>query len=731
MQRPIAKLTFSNKFFGRDYECDRLHEAFARIGQDPLAILVGGYSGTGKTRLVQHVVHELRDKQAGKGESKPFFYCSGKADELLSTDPFSSIVKALAHLLKILLPEERTVFRERILRAVGTEGKVLTDLLPELEDLIGPQPEPVASTAVSSMNRFTYLFQALIRAICSPEKPLVMYLDDLQWTDASSLGLIRSLLMDKDLHHFLFIGSYRDNEIDVSHALSALLRRLGDQHIYLSLGNLSMNETKEWVQDTLRLDEVDELVSALYERTHGNVFYMKASLQQLEQKKILRYSLATCAWEWDAALLKKEVEMSDNVVSLVLGNLQGTDEKLQTAMMIAAHLRSSFSLCTLYSLMKGWMDYPGDMQSLIETLEQGVISGFLESDPLISDVYHFVHDRVRQASLLLAKEEGRHLGVSLSVSRFLLSRRDQEEWMLFAAVDHLNSIPLGVLKGNGLSTLDLVRLNLRAGHKAAQLSAFAPAVNYYNRGVALIEELPARDRWMEHYCLCLDLYSSAAEVEFCMGSLEIANSHTNEVLANAVVPSDAVRAYTSLAESLGRQDRHLDSVDIYMKILGVLDEKPRGLNLIQILRKLNRVKDMFRKLSPDEISDLPWIQDAKRVEAIETLNRAIVRAMWAGKKLLTVWVTLRICEIAVSEGVCAASVSGISSLGAMLSSFDPPILDVELGRKLGEGARKLTAKLGARSMETRILFTSNGCVLHRPISSVDCLLTLFEAILIA
>ena len=702
----LGKLSFSSKFFGRSYETEQLRDVFLRLGNDPLAVLVGGYSGTGKTRLVQHVVDELR---AQSDEVTPFFFCSGKADELLSTDPFSSIVTALAQLVKELEPDERTVLRERILGVVGSEGKVLTNLLPELEELIGEQPETQASTTSSSMNRFTYLFQALIKAICSPEKPLVMYLDDLQWTDASSLALIRSLLTDKDLHHFLFIGSYRDNEVDETHPLTLMLRglrRQGKAYVTLSLGNLTLEETTSWVQDTLRLDEVDDLVEALYAKTHGNVFYLKASMQQLEQKQILRFSFATCTWEWDKSRLKKEVEVSDNVVSLVLENLQRTDEALQAVMVVAAHLRSTFSLTLLYDLMRDRMDYTGDMESLIAVLEKGVTSGFLENT-LGSDMYQFVHDRIRQASLLLAKEEGRHIELSLVVGQYLLTKSDPEEWMSFAAMDHLNSVPLGILNDQGFTTVELAKLNLRAGKKAAGLSAYAPAASYYRRGVELVEEVPRYDRWLSEYDLCLDLYSSAAEIEFCIGSFDVGDSYTTEVFANAISPLDKVRAYTSIAESLGKQDRHMDALDIYEKILNVLGEKLKGVNLIQVLRRFRTVKAMFAAMTPDEIAELPVLADPIRVEVVETLTRTSIRAVWGGKKLLALWVTLRTCEIAVNEGVCAASVAGISTFAAMLASYEPPILDVKLGRKIGYGARKLTTKLGARSMETRILFNAS------------------------
>ena len=273
-------------------------------------------------------------------------YCWGKADELLSADPFSAIVKALAQLLGGLEDSDKLRLKRRILDAVGSEGKVLTNLLPELEDLIGEQPTPQTTASTLSLNRFTYLFQALLKANCSEKKPLIMYLDDLQWTDESSLELIRNLLSDIELRNLLLVGSYRDNEVDESHPLSttlATLQRDGIPYTSISLDDLSRDEVCTFLEDTLRTDEVSELVDHLYSKTHGNIFYIRACLLQLEQKQILKYSLASCSWEWISSRLE-EIKVSDNVVDVVLDNMHGTRADIQSALIVAAHLRSSFSL---------------------------------------------------------------------------------------------------------------------------------------------------------------------------------------------------------------------------------------------------------------------------------------------------------------------------------------------------------------------------------------------------
>ena len=699
----LDKLSFSDRFYGRVEEVERIQQAYRELGASTSAVFVGGYSGTGKTRLVQHAIRELHDNK--EEDLKPFLYCSGKADELLSADPFSSIVNALTQLLGSLETQERVSLRDRVVEAVGSEGQVLTALLPELEELIGEQPDaPTSLTASNSQNRFTYLFQKLLKAICTPEKPLIMHLDDLQWTDASSLDLIYSLLIDEGLHHFLFVGSYRDNEVDDTHPLRTILDELRNERIpctSILLTNLSEEEVRALVEDTLRTDEADELVQVLYSKTHGNIFYVKACLLQLERKQILQFSLATCSWVWDNQRLLAEIEVSENVVTLVLANLKRTGNDLQTVIMVAAHLRSSFSLSLLFALMRDRLAYPEDRSTLESVLRQGVVDGFLRHSSGSDDMFHFIHDRVRQAALLLAKENGRQVELMLEVGHFLLSYRNADAWMFFAGIDHLNTVPLGDVVERGISIVDMVELNTRAGKKAARLSSYAPSARYYRKAVELIEELGPH-RWREHYDLCLGLYCSAAEIELSIGSFELGTSYAKAVFANAKSPLDSIRSQLSLAESLGRQQRNHEAIDVYKEVLVILDEKPRNLNLFQVVRTVKRTKRMYNDLTVDQIADLPRLLDPRRVEALTVLTKMSIRAVWAGNKPLVAWAVCRCCEITVVEGVCPASTLALSLLSALLAGFD-----LDFAIKLGRAYKLLAMKLGAKSMESQILFNAS------------------------
>ena len=137
---------------------------------------------------------------------------------------------------------ELSRLKRAILDAVGENGQILIDFIPGLRRIIGPQPEPAPVGVVGSENRFNYLFQKFINAVVTPDRPLIIFLDDLQWVDLASLNLLKTLVVDPDSNNFLVIGAYRDNEVDSSHPLSLGLgpiKKTGAIVNQLTLDNLS------------------------------------------------------------------------------------------------------------------------------------------------------------------------------------------------------------------------------------------------------------------------------------------------------------------------------------------------------------------------------------------------------------------------------------------------------------------------------------------------------------
>jgi predicted ATPase len=232
--------------YGRERETAQLLTSFKKVDQAQMT-LIAGYSGIGKTALVQEIYKPLTEKRG--------YFISVKFEQLQRHIPYSAIVTAFTDLMRQLLTESKTQltdWKEKILAALTPNGQIIIDVIPEVELIIGNQPPVPSLEPKEAQNRFNLAFQNFLRVFCQPQHPLVIFLDDLQWVDYASLKLLKLML---EHHQYLFlIGAYRDNEVDGAHPLMLTLEELqkaGASMNTLTLAPLSLPSVNQLIADTL------------------------------------------------------------------------------------------------------------------------------------------------------------------------------------------------------------------------------------------------------------------------------------------------------------------------------------------------------------------------------------------------------------------------------------------------------------------------------------------------
>ena len=217
-------LIIPQKLYGRERELASLLAAFDRVAngvQSRVFMLVCGYSGVGKSALVGELYKPITARRG--------YFITGKFDQLQRNLPYSAIASAFRNLMRQILAEDESnlkQWQEHLQTALGRNGRVIIELIPELESILGTQPEIPKLDAIASQNRFRLVFANFIRALASSERPLVLFLDDLQWADTSSLTLIQTVLTEMDVWGLFLIAAYRDNEVNASHPLAIALAEL-------------------------------------------------------------------------------------------------------------------------------------------------------------------------------------------------------------------------------------------------------------------------------------------------------------------------------------------------------------------------------------------------------------------------------------------------------------------------------------------------------------------------
>ncbi len=333
--------------YGRGKETARLFEAFERASAGACELmLVAGYAGVGKTALVHELTGAIRDSGG--------YFIEGKFGQLQRNAPYSGWLRAFEGFVSSLLmgsDADLARYKQRILSAVQNSGRVLTDVIRNLNLIIGPQPPIAELGGAEAENRFNYIFLEFIKAVADQEHPLVVFLDDLQWADAASLRLLNYVLTASGVSGLLIAGAYRDNEVDATHPLSKALGELEHTRAAverLSLAPLSQDDIGAWLAGCLTADRsyTETLAGPLYAMTAGNPFYILQILRAFESEGVLTYDRGLRRWQWDAKAIGTMSVPSD-VVDLILQRLRRFPQSTQNILQVAACLGASFDAATL------------------------------------------------------------------------------------------------------------------------------------------------------------------------------------------------------------------------------------------------------------------------------------------------------------------------------------------------------------------------------------------------
>ena len=269
------RLLIPEKLYGRARELEALGASFDRIAKSgaPELVLVSGYSGIGKSSVVNEL-HKVLVPARG-------LFASGKFDQYKRDIPYSTLVQAFQTLVRHLLGKNDTelaTWREALRGALGPNGRLMVDIIPELKPLIGEQPPVPELEPQQAQSRFQLVFRRFISVFAQLEHPLALFLDDLQWLDMATLDLLEDLLTQSDLQYLMLIGAYRDNEVDATHPLVRkleLIKNAGGKIETITIGPLTSEQLGELIVDALGCQSecAAPLAQLVHEKTGGNSFF--------------------------------------------------------------------------------------------------------------------------------------------------------------------------------------------------------------------------------------------------------------------------------------------------------------------------------------------------------------------------------------------------------------------------------------------------------------------------
>lgn len=712
------------KLYGRTHEIEILLKSYdkARVGKIEL-ILVEGFAGIGKTALV----HELYKPITQLGG----FFVSGKYDQFKHHIPYAALIQALNEwIIKVLTEDEAIInnFKKRILSAVKDNGQVILDVMPTLENIIGPQPQVQPLEQTETQNRFHYVFQAFISAISSIEYPLVIFLDDLQWADLPSLSMLETLLTSLNCRHILIIAAYRTNEIDETHPLKSLLEKLNKRNVIfasITLGPLSLENVEELIAEVVhrKIQDVSDLAQVCYQKTNGNPFFLLQLLRSLHKEHLIRFDSSKNHWTWVIEKIK-EKGVTDNVIDLMITRIQQLPPELQYSLQYAACIGNRFNLKLLSHVSQ--LPVETLFLNMQHLLEDGfIISGGQEND---IQIYQFSHDRIQQAAHLLLDEKTRN-EIHLELARYILknTKKEQINDTIFDIIDHYNFN----IDSNTLDVMDrdekftVAKLNLQASKLAKTASAYDPALKYVEYALFTVDD----SQWKSNYDFMIDLHTEAAETAYLSGKHKLMEFYADILEKRAKNIYDQVKVIQTKVFSYSSQEKHSEALDAIINALRKLDTKlPRHPNQIQILLDVMRVKFALYKLSLkgkkiSDLANLPEMQDHTKRIVINLLKTSYAPAYLGEPDLFAILVCQAIL-ISLKYGNAKDSAYPYICFGMVCCDV---LKDINMGYELGQMANSLNIKMHDEETATKLNLVLAGFIRPWKEPIKDCLQGLYAA----
>lgn len=733
---PLAQNDISDRFhvspklFGREKENAILLSAFerARNGAGEF-ILVSGYAGMGKTSLVNELQIPVTQQNG--------FFASGRYGPSQGEKPYSALIDALRSLIQQLLSESEenlAVWRKKIQEAVGANGQIILDMIPEAAHVLGAQPPLPSLSTGEEQNRFNVTLQNFIEVFMSAEHTLVIFLDDMQWMDVASGSFLQRFASSPERHYLMLIGAARVNEITPEHPLNVSLHQFkegGGEVEQIELLPLLFDDVQNLLVQSLSCSPQESAAFAevTLAKTGGNPYFINEFLRAIYSEGLLRFDMVRGGWVWELPQIQAR-RVADNVADLMAGKLDELPEASRQMLKLAACIGYEFDLTTLAALSR--QTKPETASVLWHSLASGFIfpltQNYILAEQADTDMdvrYSFSHTGIQQAMYALNTEVEKH-ALHWQIGERLLNETSEEEreQRIFDLVNHLN-LGSGHIQTDE-QRLRLAELNLRAAQKSFFSAAHDASYKYGQAGLSHLGALQAQgvDIWHDQYQLAFNLYLRTAIASYLIKRHDEMESLCESILAHAASVYDRAIVYeVKLSACLSKGDR-AESLKMGLKALSLFNLKyPAKPGLHHILLKLIQTRINLVGKSVDDLYNLPLTTDIN-VLTITRVIRTLFTVIYTNAPEIAPLVLMDMVNLTIKHGNTNMAPYGYIGFGFIMSGA---LGDIAAGKTYGDLALRLIEKFGTAEAKASSYMLYGTVLQHWTEPLRNTLSTLMEA----
>lgn len=677
----FGTICFPQKLYGRDKELSYMKEWLgeSKTEKAPM-LLVSGYSGIGKTTLVERSCEYYIDQEA--------FWAKGKFEQSKKQIPYFALSQLFVALIKRIMKEDSVVYEElsnRCIEALGEQAGVLIPLIPNLENFIGKQKEVTKIDPKQAESRMYYALEKLLKTFATLERPLIFFIDDIQWADDASIDMISNIL-NMGLENTFMICAYRENEVEHQVQLKKTIE-WWEQRFKAEVLHLKCLEKDyiEWfVADSLlmKCSDIKELAFFIQEKTRGNIFFTRQFLTFLQNKGILylhseKNEVFNYQWKWNIEAIRNQCP-TENVIDVVLENLKLMSKEDLSTVQKAACIGNCFDIDILAVVCNMNNDY---IRSILFNLWKAGMITYGENQALFS------HDRIHQAIYSMVSHNDLPK-IHLEIGKVMLEvlSTDIQEEKIFDIVFQWNQ------GGAEIKRLDdiimIAKLNLQAARKAKENSAYIEAKNYVQKALDFLSSI----RVEENYKLFLELYNEMSEITLLLGEHDEAYAYTEKAIFIAKTVEEKfgafqIRVHIKIAESHLREA--LDIACEYAELLG--EKVERNASIDEMNNTLINIKNKLGTPPAEAMEQLPKMTSYRHLDVIKMLTNVSICSYMILPSIQAP-ILIKIIDLSVKYGnTLYAAVAWVTyavlfelEYGSLESGYNLGKKTIEIGEKFGD-----------------------------------------------